>query len=494
MKKIVIIGGGIAGLTAGIYAQKAGFESIILEQHSISGGECTGWNRKGYHIDGCIHWLTGTNPDTEMYKVWQEIGVLQNTEVIHLDNFGVWEHNGQTFTVWKDIKKLRNEMLRLAPEDAKQIDEFIEAIKNLGTMTILAKKPMELMNAFDYIGMAKMAKAGKAMMKYSAMTCAEYAAKYKSPILADYFAHSMRTNFSISSLLFSIATFCSGNGAIPKGGSKAMSERMEQKYLSLGGKIKFNCSAEKIVTQNDKAIKVLCANGEEYTGNYIIPACDVHITFGKLLNKQYACEEYTTRDNDPSIYPLPSCVYIALGIADEMNGFPHSITFDCEPYAAGTTTFAKAGFKTYTHEKDFAPAGQTVAISYIDQDINSCEYWLELYTDKQAYKAKKDEISKNVVDRIVKHFPKLQGKITVLDVATPATYHRYTGAYKGAWMAYMFTPKGKGLSHKGNIPGLGNVMLASQWLEYSGGLPVAALSGKFAIQRILKKEGKSIKL
>jgi len=33
MNKIVIIGGGIAGITAGIFAQKNGLDSIILEKH-----------------------------------------------------------------------------------------------------------------------------------------------------------------------------------------------------------------------------------------------------------------------------------------------------------------------------------------------------------------------------------------------------------------------------------------------------------------------------
>lgn len=32
MKKIVIVGGGISGLTSGIFAQKYGFESIVLEK------------------------------------------------------------------------------------------------------------------------------------------------------------------------------------------------------------------------------------------------------------------------------------------------------------------------------------------------------------------------------------------------------------------------------------------------------------------------------
>ena len=48
-KRVVIIGGGIAGLSAGIYALKAGYETTIYEKNAIPGGECIGWNRKGYH-------------------------------------------------------------------------------------------------------------------------------------------------------------------------------------------------------------------------------------------------------------------------------------------------------------------------------------------------------------------------------------------------------------------------------------------------------------
>ena len=54
-KKIVIIGGGISGLTAGIFALRNGYDATILEKNSSVGGLCTGWNRKGWYIDGCIH-------------------------------------------------------------------------------------------------------------------------------------------------------------------------------------------------------------------------------------------------------------------------------------------------------------------------------------------------------------------------------------------------------------------------------------------------------
>lgn len=37
-KKVVIIGGGIAGLSAGIYAAMNGFDTEIIEMNAIAGG------------------------------------------------------------------------------------------------------------------------------------------------------------------------------------------------------------------------------------------------------------------------------------------------------------------------------------------------------------------------------------------------------------------------------------------------------------------------
>ena len=58
-KKVVIIGAGVSGLSAGIYALQAGYSVEIYEKNKMPGGECTGWNRQGYHIDNCIHFLVG---------------------------------------------------------------------------------------------------------------------------------------------------------------------------------------------------------------------------------------------------------------------------------------------------------------------------------------------------------------------------------------------------------------------------------------------------
>lgn len=41
-KKLIIIGAGISGMTAGIYALDNGYDVTIYEKHFIPGGQCTG--------------------------------------------------------------------------------------------------------------------------------------------------------------------------------------------------------------------------------------------------------------------------------------------------------------------------------------------------------------------------------------------------------------------------------------------------------------------
>ncbi len=56
---VTIIGAGIAGLAAGVYAQRAGLRSEIFEMHTQPGGLMTAWTRSGYTFDTCIRSLIG---------------------------------------------------------------------------------------------------------------------------------------------------------------------------------------------------------------------------------------------------------------------------------------------------------------------------------------------------------------------------------------------------------------------------------------------------
>ena len=80
---VIIIGAGISGLTAGVYAKKSGFNVTILEHHIIPGGLSTSWTRKGYLFEGGMHWLTGSLETLSINKVWKEVGALQENNPIY---------------------------------------------------------------------------------------------------------------------------------------------------------------------------------------------------------------------------------------------------------------------------------------------------------------------------------------------------------------------------------------------------------------------------
>ena len=113
-KRIIIIGGGVAGLSAGIYAEQHGFHAVILEKNPVVGGMCVGWNRKGYYLDGCIHWLTGTKEGTFLNEMWKNVDAFRSQDdILYLPSWGTFEYEGQKVTLWRDLDRAGKNYLLL---------------------------------------------------------------------------------------------------------------------------------------------------------------------------------------------------------------------------------------------------------------------------------------------------------------------------------------------------------------------------------------------
>ena len=74
-KSVIIVGAGIAGLSAGCYARMNGYRATIFEMHNIPGGLCTAWTRKGYTWDISMHLLTGSKSGP-LHQMWRELGAV----------------------------------------------------------------------------------------------------------------------------------------------------------------------------------------------------------------------------------------------------------------------------------------------------------------------------------------------------------------------------------------------------------------------------------
>jgi len=109
-KSLIIIGGGIAGLSAGCYAQMNGFNSEIYEMHNITRGLCTAWQRKGFTFDVCVAWLVGSSPRSALHTLWEELGAVQGRQFINYEYFNhTLDEHGNRFISYTDPDKLREQ-------------------------------------------------------------------------------------------------------------------------------------------------------------------------------------------------------------------------------------------------------------------------------------------------------------------------------------------------------------------------------------------------
>ena len=492
-KKVVVIGGGIAGLSAGIYALLSGFEAEIYEKNSVPGGECIGWNRKGFHIDNCIHWLTGTKKGTELYEVWKKIGALNDdTEYAPVDSFFTACCGEKKATLWNDLRRTEKELIEAAPEDEEEIKKFIQHVEYSKQCVFPAGKPMEMWGMKDYIKMGmSMKDFPKVIKEFGKISLLEYSKRFKSPLMRHLICDYLPKEYTAYSFFVSYATMADGNGGIPMGASFQMSCRIEKRFKELGGKIFYNKSVSQIVLKDGTAEGLSLDDGTFVQGDYIIPAVDTKLLFEKLLPQKYMPKEYKRAYAEPKKYPAMSGFHIAYTAPKDFK--TSGMTFlDIEPLRMGNKIFKRIYIKSYAYDPIFIKDGKQVIQAGFSQTDEDFDFWKAL--GQEEYNRTKKDFAAHIESQLEKIFPELKGGLEYLDSWTPLTYERYCNAYHGSYMSFTTTPGTKQLKSKGRIKGIKNLYLAGQWTNSPGGLPVAVSSGKFAVQRLLKKLHRDINI
>lgn len=268
MKKVCIIGGGVAGLTAGILAQKEGYSCEIYEKNPVPGGNLTGWERDGCYIDNCMHWLNGTQTGTRLHALWEETGALGDVEILGRDAFYTSEWEGKTISLWRDSARTRRDMLLLSPVDKPHILRFMDAVD------ALAKNPR---------------RAAWVWLRYGGMTLGELAAKFLHPLLQCLLTDLLTEDFSAAGLLFAYAAFTTGNADLPRGGSRAMAQRMAARFVSFGGQLHTGKAAAMLQTAGQKVTALILEDGTRVEADAFLCCCDPTGTFAAAAARgQYA--------------------------------------------------------------------------------------------------------------------------------------------------------------------------------------------------------------
>jgi phytoene dehydrogenase-like protein len=494
---IIIIGAGFAGLCAGIYAQMNGYKSELFEMHNLPGGLCTSWKKKNYTIDCCIHWLVGSSPGTRMYDFWEEVGIVQGREFIYMDEYMRFEgEDGKPLIFYSDVDRLEKELLKFSPQDYGPISDFIDGIKmclKFDQTSIHTPLFKRLTRQFAVI--YNFIISGKKMRKWMKITCSDFAAQFRNPLLTKAFNEMWVPEFSMLFMLFTFAYLHNKSAGYPKGGSMPMSRALEERYKALGGTINYNKRVEKIITEGNNAVGIRLDDGTEFRSSKVISAADGYTTIFKMLEGKYTDEKIN------NIYekwlPFPPLIFAGFGVNRAFKELPLSVSgFSYqlkEPVEIGEAVRDRLYVHIYNHDPSMAPEGKTTITVMLNTDY---DYWKKLASDKTAYVSKKKEIGDKLVALLEQRFPGISADVEMIDIATPETFVRYTGNWKGSFEGWLITPENANVIMKPmsqSLPGLQNFYMCGQWVEPGGGLPTGVMSARRLLKSICKADGRKFR-
>jgi phytoene dehydrogenase-like protein len=487
MAKVIIAGGGIAGLAAGVYARKSGFETVVFESGMVPGGNCTGWQRKGYFFEGGMHWLTGSSPDQMLNRVWHEVGALSaSSRIINVDPFMVCIWEGRQICLYRDPAKLEEHLRAVSPEDGPLINDLCRDIRRF----IPLKMPiMDIPNlkvrekSRPALGaLVKMLPALSRLIPLGKLPVKEYTARFKHPGIRLLLSGVVPPEYDTVSLMFTLADFASGDGGYVEGGSPKLSAGMAGRFEELGGVIRYGERVDRVLVKDGKAAGVV-VKGAPVPADAVIVAADTLAAVDKLFDEPLR-EEWTRKMRRNTI-PLVS-TFVCMGVEADLSAWPENVLFPLKkPYEYGGVRFTDAGFYNYAAYPGYAPPGCTTLTTILLGD--TYDYW-QAAKNEGRYKQRKEELFETIRECFEEQLPIIKGKIAVWDVATPLTYERFCGSYHGSWMTV--TPPG---SQRGSYPcklsGVKNLYFAGQRMTPPGGMPVAVSSGRTASQHLCRDFG-----
>ena len=127
----VIIGGGLAGLTAGATLSKFGRKVLLLEQHYKPGGCATTFKRGDFIIEVGLHEMSGIVENGTIPKIFEMLDVDQEVELLKVPEFYAAYSDRGKFVFPHGYDAATKALIIKYPEDEKGIKRFIKLIAGI---------------------------------------------------------------------------------------------------------------------------------------------------------------------------------------------------------------------------------------------------------------------------------------------------------------------------------------------------------------------------
>lgn len=487
----VVIGAGNGGLTAALSLAEKGARVLLLERHNVPGGCATSFMRGRFEFEVALHQLSGMGTDAfpgPLRGLLERLGVYQKLKFVPQSNlYRLVVPERLDIALKADRAAIEHTLTTRFPQEKDGIKQFFDLLYAFATqmISILYMRDPETSPA-----------------KYPLFY--QYALKNAQSVLDTYlkdpylqgavsvywgYAGLPPSKLSFADFAIMLFAYIELKPFHIQGGSQALSNAILERYLEVGGEVRFNCGAQKIQVSGNRVQAVRTETGEEIATRYVVSNAGPIPTYIEMIGPEHCPAAQLQELGARSIGPSAFTVYLGLDCDPGEIGIDVATNFICadvdmdRAYAKWQTLDTPEFSLLSCYDVDdpeFSPPGtchcSLVTLLYGDP-------WLTI--DPHRYHDFKYRYAEGLLTLAGKVFPGLRSHIEECEVATPLTHIRYLGHPGGSIYGSDQWPKESNmfLSSRSQIGGL---FFAGAW-NGSGGFQPTLESGHSVAKAILRE-------
>ncbi|MBL8329726.1 MAG: NAD(P)/FAD-dependent oxidoreductase [Rubrivivax sp.] len=442
----IVIGSGIGGLGAAAALAKAGQRVLVLEQHTVAGGQTQTFRRGDWEFATGVHYLGGCGPDPGAggqfgrLLSWLSDGALQFApsanpyDIIRLPD-------GFAFGIPHPQTAYREALVARFPGEQVAIDGWFAAINEAqrAAMTLMMSHTLP-----PWLAWGLRLLRGGAVEQWLQRTLADELSRIAHPQLravlgarwGDYGAAPDQAPF----IEHAIVTSSYDAGAwYPVGGPARFAQTLLPGVLAAGGECRLGARVHSIELQGGRAHGV---RGQQDGRPFTAQARQVISDIGLLPT--LACLEAGVAPQwqaaATSLQPGLGCIALYLGLegdiaaagATSANEWVYETVDVGRVWRRPADEDAPGFLVSFPSLKDPSWAGPPTAEVLALVDVQAFAPWLREGASGGDYSAFKDWVAERLFAQFESHFPALAQQVRFKEAATPVTQQRYVGTPAGA--------------------------------------------------------------
>ena len=488
MKKVVVIGAGIAGLSAAATLAKRGFQVTVLEKNDKAGGRINYFETEGFKFDMGPSWYWMPEVFENYYK---EFGHTTSDfyDLIRLDPSYTIFFKNETVQIGADYEEIRKLFEKQEKGSADRLDAFLNEAKykyEVGMSEFVWKPGRSILEFLDI-------KVFKSVFKLEMLSSIKKAVSKvvkddKLRQILEFPVLFLGATPQDTPALYSLMNYADLKLGTwyPKGGMYNIAEAFYKIALQEGVRFNFNAPVTSF-QYTGKSISQVNGNAFSLECDYVVSNADYHHIDQTVLSDRlahYNSKYWETRKM------APSSLLVFLGVDKKLKGLEHhNLFFD--------TDFDKHAYQIYSEPTwPDDPLFYACCPSVTDDTIapNGMEnlfLLIPVAPDLEDSDMIKKEYLDLMIDRIEHHTKSnFRNNIIFKKFFSVGDFKSYYNSFKGnAYGLANTLDQTAVLKPSIKSKKVSNLYYAGQLTTPGPGLPPSIISGQVAAEQIIKIEG-----